>query len=267
MKRVAELFRLDGRVMLVTGGAGHIGLAMAEALAEFGAHIVIADRAQDACDQRAQDIASRFQVQALGVAEDLGDPQAPSRIVKRVTDHFQRLDGVIHNAAFTGASGLAGYAVPFDEQSIEAWDAAVRVNMSAGFGLAQSARSWLDQSGHGVIVNVGSIYGVTAPNMNLYTGTKMGNPAAYAASKAGLVQLTKYMSTVLAPKIRVNAISPGGIERGQPEAFQSRYSALTPLGRMGTEQDLKAVTAFLCSDASAYITGQNIMVDGGWTVW
>jgi len=103
--------------------------------------------------------------------------------------------------------------------------------------------------------------------MNLYAGTPMGNPAAYAATKGGLLQLTQYLATVLAPKVRVNAISPGGISRGQPEAFAERYAALTPLKRMGTEEDLKGALALLVSDAGAYITGQNIMVDGGWTAW
>ena len=95
----------------------------------------------------------------------------------------------------------------------------------------------------------------------------MGNPAAYAATKGGLLQLTRYLATVLAPKIRVNAVSPGGIERGQPSAFQERYVARTPLGRMAREEDFKGIIAFLASDASAYVTGQNFAVDGGWTVW
>ena len=125
----------------------------------------------------------------------------------------------------------------------------------------------LREHGKGTIVNIGSIYGVAGPDLRLYEGTKMGNPAAYAASKGGLIQLTRWLSTVLAPDIRVNCISPGGVFRNQPEAFVQRYVARTPLARMGAEEDLKGAIAYFTSDLSAYVTGENIMVDGGWKVW
>jgi NAD(P)-dependent dehydrogenase (short-subunit alcohol dehydrogenase family) len=116
-------------------------------------------------------------------------------------------------------------------------------------------------------VNVSSIYGLVAPNMGLYDGTVMGNPAAYGATKGGIVQLTRYLATVLSPEIRVNAFAPGGIARGQAGEFTERYERLTPLGRMATEDDFRGVLAWLASDASRYVTGQTIAVDGGWTVW
>jgi NAD(P)-dependent dehydrogenase (short-subunit alcohol dehydrogenase family) len=201
------------------------------------------------------------------VVADLASPDAAKTLVEAAVAFSGGVDIVVHNAAFTGASGLPGYAVPFSEQSVEAWEAAMRVNTTVAFSLVQQALPFLEKSGKGAVLMIGSIYGVVAPNMNLYTGTKMGNPAAYAASKAGLLQLVRYLSTVLAPKVRVNALSPGGIARGQPEAFQERYRTLTPLARMGEEVDAKGAVALLCSDAGAYITGQNLMVDGGWTAW
>jgi NAD(P)-dependent dehydrogenase (short-subunit alcohol dehydrogenase family) len=127
--------------------------------------------------------------------------------------------------------------------------------------------SALRESGHGSVINVSSIYGVVGPNYGLYEGTALGNPGAYAASKGGVIQLTRWLATTLAPNVRVNCISPGGIERGQNEQFQDRYTALTPLKRMGREEDLKGAVAFLASDLSQYVTGQNLMVDGGWTAW
>ncbi|MBN1551042.1 SDR family oxidoreductase, partial [bacterium] len=125
----------------------------------------------------------------------------------------------------------------------------------------------LARSQHGSIINIGSIYGIAGPDMQLYEGTSMGNPAAYAASKGGLVQLTRWLSTVLAPNIRANAITLGGVARRQPEPFCSRYIEKTPLRRMATEEDVKGAAVFLASDMSAYVTGQNIIVDGGFTVW
>ena len=116
-------------------------------------------------------------------------------------------------------------------------------------------------------MNLASIYGLVGPNLSLYTGTRMGNPAAYAASKGGLVQMTRYLATVLAPNIRVNAVAPGGIERGQDPQFVQRYEALTPMGRMGKESDVTGIIRFLIGPESSYLTGQCIAVDGGWTAW
>jgi NAD(P)-dependent dehydrogenase (short-subunit alcohol dehydrogenase family) len=269
MKTVPELLRLDGRTAVVTGGAGHLGLAIAEALAEAGAQVVLVDRDQAVCDAQA-DLLRRTKgmgAVALALAVDLGDPQAASTIVARTLESVGRLDILVNNAAFTGDSRLAGWAVPFPQQSLEAWDAAVRTNLTAPFLLVREAQEALAASGRGSIINVASIYGELGPDFSLYEGTAMANPAAYGASKGGLIQLTRHLATVLAPRIRVNAISPGGVERGQPAQFQERYRARTPLGRMATEEDVKGAVAFLASDAAAYITGQNLMIDGGWSVW
>lgn len=267
MRRLSHLHDMKGRVAVITGGAGHLALAFGQALAEFGASIVVVDLLEDACVRRAEELKAHAQVECLSMAVDLAREDAAATIVSRTLARFERLDVIINNAAFTGMSGLAGYAVPFAEQTVAAWDAALRINLTSAFALVQAAHEALRASGHGSVINIGSIYGLVGPNMNLYEGTTMGNPAAYAATKGGLLQLTRYLATVLAPEVRVNCVSPGGVERGQPEAFQRRYSSLTPLARMGTEEDLKGVIAFLASDASAYVTGQNIPVDGGWTTW
>lgn len=267
MRTVSQLLRLEGRVAVVTGGAGHLGLAIAEGLAEAGARLVIVDRDQAACDARAALLRETKGADVLPLAVDLGEAEAAKTIVGRTLDHANALDILVNNAAFTGDSRLPGWGVPFESQSLEAWDAALRTNLSAPFLLAREARDALASSGQGTIINIASIYGTLAPDFSLYQGTAMANPAAYGASKGGLLQLTRYLATVMAPRVRVNAISPGGIERGQPPAFQARYRARTPLGRMATEEDLKGAVAFLASDAAAYVTGQNLMVDGGWSVW
>ena len=131
--------------------------------------------------------------------------------------------------------------------------------------LAQASADALAASGHGSVVNISSIYGLVGPNTGLYEDTSLGNPAAYSASKGGLLQLTRWLATVLAPDVRVNAITPGGIRRDQPQAFHDRYVANTPMRRMATEEDLKGAIAYLASDLSAYVTGHNLVVDGGWT--
>ncbi|HEY5947275.1 MAG TPA: SDR family oxidoreductase [Kofleriaceae bacterium] len=266
MRTLKELFGLDGRVAMITGGAGHIGLACAEALAELGARIVVVDRELSACEARARDLATRFGGEAIALAADLENADACKDAVTGAVAQLGRLDILVNNAAYTGATGIPGYAVPFPAQSVEAWAAAVRVNLTAPFVLAQAAFAELAKH-QGCIVNVGSIYGSVGPQNALYEGTSMGNPAAYAATKGGLAQLTRYLATTMAPAVRVNCLSPGGVARGQPIAFAERYVARTPLGRMATEEDFKGAFAFLASAASAYVTGQELLVDGGWTAW
>jgi NAD(P)-dependent dehydrogenase (short-subunit alcohol dehydrogenase family) len=117
------------------------------------------------------------------------------------------------------------------------------------------------------VINIASIYGLYGPDWSLYENTRMGNPAAYAVSKGGMIQLTRWLSTTIAPHVRVNTISPGGIFRNQPDEFVQKYNRKVPLGRMATEEDFRGAIGFLASDLSAYITGQNLMVDGGWGTW
>jgi NAD(P)-dependent dehydrogenase (short-subunit alcohol dehydrogenase family) len=265
MRKVSELLDLSGRVALVTGGAGHIGRAICEALAEQGGALAVLDREVPA--ELCADLARRFGVRVEAVIVDLADEAAARAAVGGVVKRFGRLDILVNNAAFVGSSALQGWATPFAEQSADTWRRAIEVNLTAAFVLCQAAAPALAASGHGSIVNVGSIYGVVGPDWRLYDGTAMGNPAAYAASKGGLIQLTRWLSTTLAPSVRVNAVSPGGVERGQAAEFLTRYEARAPLGRMATEEDFKGVVALLASDAGAYITGQNILVDGGWSVW
>lgn len=177
------------------------------------------------------------------------------------------LNILINNAAFVGSSSLAGWAEPFEAQTIETWRRALEVNLTAAFQLSQLFAPALRSARGASIVNIASIYGHWGPDWSLYEGTQMSNPAAYGASKGGLIQLTRWLATTLGPEIRVNAISPGGIERGQPEQFVERYAKRTPMGRMATEDDFRGVVSFLASDMSAYVTGQVINVDGGWGVW
>lgn len=258
---------LHGRVALITGGAGHIGTAMGEALAELGAAIVVLDLDQEACVRVASQLQQHFGIGSLPVAIDLATESQVLTVPQRVLERFGRLDILVNCAAFVGMTDLPGWVVSFAEQLPSTWRKALEVNLTAPFVLTQACAPALAASGHGSVINVGSIYGVVGPNWNLYAGTPMGNPAAYAASKGGLLQLTRWLATTLAPKIRVNAISPGGVWNHQPDEFVQRYVALTPLGRMATEEDFKGTVAFLASDLSAYITGQNLMVDGGWTAW
>ncbi|MFH1310453.1 MAG: SDR family oxidoreductase [Candidatus Omnitrophota bacterium] len=267
MRKIKELISLKGRVALITGGAGHIGLAMAEALAELGAKIVIADISQEFCSSACDKISKIYGVDVFPWAVNLAEEKQIRFIPKKVLDKFNRLDILVNCAAFCGASNLPGWTVPFEEQSVDTWRKAIDVNLTAPFMLTQACASLLKKSGHGSVINISSIYGVQGPDMRIYEGTDMGNPAAYAASKGGLLQLTRWLATNLAPKVRVNAIIPGGVERSQKEIFKERYAERVPLKRMAVEEDFKGAVAYLASDLSSYVTGESIVVDGGWTIW
>lgn len=264
----SELTNLRGQTAVVTGGAGGLAGSFCETLCELGASLLLLDRNEAALEKAAARLHEKFGTEVVPVTVDLENEESLREAMTFVRQHRPAFEILINCAAFVGSSNLEGWVAPFEQQSVETWRRALEVNLTAAFTLSQGFAPALRASGNGRIINFSSIYGVSAPDFSLYEGLAgMGNPAAYAASKAGLVQLTKWLSTALAPDIRVNCLSPGGVYSGQNEEFVRRYSAKTPLGRMANAEDIAGVVAFLATDLSRYVTGQNLMVDGGWTVW
>ncbi len=266
-RTLKELMDLSERVVLVTGGGGHIGGEAAAAVAELGAAVALVDVDEAGCEKAAESLTKQFGIETAIFPVDLAEQETLQALPGRIVDQFGRLDAIVNAAAFVGTLVLEGWTVPFEKQSIDTWRSALEVNLTSVFVLVQAAAKSLQVSGRGSIINIASIYGMVGPDMRLYEGTALGNPAAYGVSKGGLLQLTRWLATVLAPDIRVNAVTPGGIQRMQPDVFIDKYLEKVPLGRMAVEEDIKGAVAYLASDLSAYVTGQNIVVDGGWTVW
>lgn len=267
MTTVSALMSLKGRRALVTGAAGNLGHVIAHTLGELGADLLLVDRPGADYGQFAQGVERHWGVKVQTVDCDLEAQKDRERLVEWVREQEAGLDILVNNAAFVGTSGLQGWVTDFEQQTVETWRRALEVNLTAVFDLSKNFAPLLRQSKGGSIINIASIYGMYGPDQSLYEGTEMGNPAAYAASKGGLIQLTRWLATTLAPQVRVNTISPGGIFRNQPEAFVKRYEARTPLRRMAHEDDLRGAIAYLGSDLSRYVTGHNLAVDGGWGVW
>jgi NAD(P)-dependent dehydrogenase (short-subunit alcohol dehydrogenase family) len=265
--KLAALMSLEGRRALITGGAGHIGAAMAETLLEMGAKLILVDYDTERLQEVRNRLQSTYSLPVVSLVCNLEEEADRERLIKSVLAGGAGLDILINNAAFVGSAELGGWSVPFENQSLETWRRALEVNLSATFHLSQRLAPALCASAGGSIINIASIYGEYGPDWSLYKGTGMANPAAYAASKGGLIQLTRWLATTMGPDVRVNAISPGGVARGQPEGFVSRYEDRTPLRRMATEDDFRGAIAYLASDMSAYVTGQVLRVDGGWGVW
>ncbi len=267
MSTIKELMNLRGRRALITGATGGLGKVMADTLAELGADLVLVDRPESNFKTLCTTLTERWGVNVEHYFCDLELQEQRKELIVLLKSKGKGLNILINNAAFVGTSDLQGWAVPFEEQTVDTWRRALEVNLTAIFDLCQGLAPLLKVADGASIINIASIYGMYGPDWSLYEGTSMSNPAAYGASKGGLIQFTRWLATTIAPNVRVNAISPGGVFRNQPEVFVQRYEAKTPLGRMAIEEDFHGVVAYLASDMSKFVTGQNISVDGGWGVW
>ena len=267
MTTIKELSSLKGRRALITGATGGLGKVMADTLAELGADLVLVDRPGSDFESLSATLIERWGIKVELRFCDLEHQDERSQLMTWLKNGGEGLNILINNAAFVGTSELKGWGVPFEEQTVDTWRRALEVNLTAVFDLCQGLTPMLKAAEGANIINIASIYGIYGPIWSLYEGTSMSNPAAYSASKGGLIQFSRWLSTSIAPHIRVNTISPGGVFRNQPEVFVTRYEAKTPLGRMATEDDFRGVVAYLASDLAKYVTGQNLVVDGGWGVW
>jgi NAD(P)-dependent dehydrogenase (short-subunit alcohol dehydrogenase family) len=267
MTSILELSSLRGRVALITGAAGALGRVFSDTLAELGADLILVDRKGTEIDHLGEELTRMWGVGVRHRYCDLEQQDARTDLVNWVLASDSPISILINNAAFIGDTELDGWSVPFEAQSVDTWRRAIEVNLTAPFDLCQGLTPALRKSKGASIVNISSIYGQFGPDWGLYDGTSMGNPAAYSTSKGGLIQLTRWLATTVAPDVRVNSISAGGIFRNQPFDFVKRYEGKTPLARMANEDDFRGAIAYLASDLSKYVTGHNLIVDGGWGVW
>ncbi|OZC03429.1 SDR family oxidoreductase [Rubricoccus marinus] len=267
------LFDLTGKVALVTGGSGLLGTHFCAGLAEYGASVAVVDLQEEAAIEAAHSLRERFGVRTVGVGCDVSDPAAVDDTVRLVASELGRVD-ILHNNAASKSNDLEAFFAPTEDYAVEEWRKIMSVNLDGLFWMARAVgRQMIAQGAGGAIVQTASIYGVVGPDSRIYEGSQylgqeINTPAVYAASKGGVVSLTRYLATTWAQHgIRVNSLTPGGVESGQNEAFTSNYAARTPMGRMGRPEEMVGALIYLCSDASSYVTGQNLIVDGGWTAW
>ena len=265
-RSITELSRMDGRVSLVVGGAGHIGSVAASGLAELGSNLAIVDINENRVRSISDEIRKTHGVEVLELVADLESEDDVRSIAPNVIQHYGRLDVLVHLAAIVNPE-LGGWTTRFEDQSVTQWRRGIEINLTSAFLLAQGCVESLRRSPNGSMIFFGSTYGIVGPDWSIYEGTDMGNAAGYAASKGGIIQLTRWLATTLAPDVRVNTLSPGGVYRDHLEVFRNAYANKTPLKRMATEEDYKAGVAFLASDMSRYVTGHNLVIDGGWTAW
>jgi NAD(P)-dependent dehydrogenase (short-subunit alcohol dehydrogenase family) len=260
---IAKFQRLDGKVAIITGGAGLLGPEFGAALAEQGADVVLVDVSQEKVVAAAQTLTS-FGGNALGLQADITDPASVGAMVKEALAEFGRIDILVNGAA----GRTPGFFASFEDYELSDWNDVVSVNLSGTFLCCQAVGRYMKENGGGSIINTSSIYGVVGPDQRVYEGSSINTPAVYSASKAGVIGLTRYLATYWAKdNIRVNTITPGGVANHQDEEFVKQYERRTPLGRMAQPHELRGAIVFLASDMGSYVTGHNLIVDGGWTAW
>ena len=271
-KKSSELFDLSNKVVVVTGGAGLLGQVFCQALADVGAHVAIVDLDLASAETAAKSINKSDTQKVVAFGSDITSPESVTQMVANVIKQFGRIDVLVNNAASKG-SNLDTFFEPFESYSLQTWREVMSVNIDGLFLVAQAVGNQMKKQGGGSIIQTSSIYGVVAPDQRIYKGSEyngraINTPAVYSASKAAVNGLTSYLSTYWATsKIRVNSLTPGGIASGQNDEFNKRYSSRVPLGRMGEASELVGALIYLASDASSYVTGQNIIVDGGLSAW
>lgn len=276
MPDVKQLFDLTGRVAVITGGAGQLGRQHAAAVAEAGGTPVLVDVSEETAGVAAS-LAALHGVDASGWRADITDRDQVHQVVSSIVARHGRLDILVNNAALTvrGGQGANGYFAPFEEYPIELWEDALRVNLTGAFLCTQAIGRVMREQRRGVVLNVASDVGTVSPDHRIYegvvsphSGRPFNTPLSYATSKAGLINFTRYLSTYWAPfGIRVNCLSPGGVRSNHEPRFVEQLTARIPLGRMADPDEYKGAVLFLVSDASSYMTGANLIVDGGRTAW
>ena len=255
---INKLLSLKGKTAVVIGGSGKIGFPMAEALAESGALVYIASSREGGYEKAVQKLLDAGRI-ARGIRLDMSEEKSVLQALKVIKKDSKIPDILIN-------SGCIRPMQKFMEDSVENWDLSMSVNARGTFVTCRAFANSMSKQGSGSIINISSIYGLVAPDMSIYEGSNFETEPDYPFIKGGIVMLSKYFASYYAKdNIRVNVIAPGGLYNNQPEPFLKKYIAKVPLARLADKNDMKGPALFLASEASAYITGAVLTVDGGWT--
>jgi NAD(P)-dependent dehydrogenase (short-subunit alcohol dehydrogenase family) len=264
---------LEGKTALVTGGGGLLGQVFCESLANSGAQVIVADIDGAAAEKVAHAVNTKYPGKAISIQCDVSDPKSVGAMVKDIESTETQVDVLINNAA-TKTNNLDDFFEPFETFTLKTWQEVNSINLDGMFLVAQAIGNHMIKNGTpGSIVQISSIYGVNAPDKRIYEGSEyngrpINTPAVYSVSKAGVIALSNYLAAYWGDKgLRINTISPGGVFSGQNTEFVDRYSERVPMRRMGSAEELTGAVLLLASDKSSYMTGQNIVIDGGLSVW
>lgn len=268
-----DSFKLDGKTAIVTGGAGILGQHFCAGLADAGANVAVVDINFEGAQSAVTRIKERYSGKAVAFKCDITSEQSVINMVQAVVKEFGEIN-ILHNNAAGKSSNLDAFFADFESYELDQWKEIMSTNLDGMFLVAKHVGKVMKEQGKGgSIIQTASIYGVMGPDQRIYEGSyyldrQINSPAIYSASKAGVIGLTKYLATYWAKDgIRVNTITPGGVESGQNDTFKQNYSNRIPMGRMAQPEEKVGALIYLASDASSYVTGQNLIVDGGLSAW
>jgi NAD(P)-dependent dehydrogenase (short-subunit alcohol dehydrogenase family) len=267
-----DVYDVQGRSFVVTGGLGQLGTEFTRELASRGARVTVLD--VDVAESKRPPLPADIRDRVSYVAADIRERAQLERALVEIERRSGVPDGLINNAAIDSPPDApASENGPFEDYPLESWDRILDVNLTGTFLCCQVFGGRMARAGRGTIVNISSIYGIVSPDQRIYEYRRKGGapfikPVAYSASKSGLLNLTRYLATYWAPSgVRVNTLTLAGVFRSQDRAFLDGYTARMPMGRMAQPDEYNGAIVFLCSDASRYMTGSNLVIDGGWTAW
>nr|MBA4405414.1 short-chain dehydrogenase [Nanoarchaeum sp.] len=276
-RSLEDIFSMKGKVVLITGATGLLGTQYSSTLARAGANVIISDLNEERCQDTAIILETAYCNDMLGIKTDISKKEEVKSMFEKINNHFGRLDVLINNAAFNcPAESKGSNFVDFEDYPLELWQRSLDVDLTGMFLCSQEAAKLMKPEKSGSIINIASTYGLVSPDQRVYremrhpeTGKGFVKPAGYATTKSGVLNFTRYLATLLGPHgIRVNTLTPGGVsDPNQDPTFVEEYCKRTPLGRMAEKTDYNGAILFLASDASRYMTGANLVVDGGWTAW
>ena len=272
-KIISKLFDLKGRNIVITGASGLLGSQYANILSSAGANIILLDVDTIKNEKLKSALIKKYKNKIGAYTLDISNQTEVNKISKKVIKDFKKIDGLINNAAYTskGAKEKSDNAFgSFENFPIDIWQKSLDINLSGVFFCSQAFGKIMAKQGKGVIVNIASTYGLVGADQRIYGKSGLNLPISYAATKGAIVNFTRYLAAYWHGKnIRVNTLSPGGVidKTYQNESFIKKYSEKTILGRMANKEEYNGAMLFLISDASSYMTGANLVVDGGWTAW
>ena len=268
------VFSLEGKTAIVVGGLGQIGINTVKILLEAGAFVEVYDVLEESESSRAADLRKIHKKNSLLFSKvDITNEELVNKKVKDSKNLLGNIDILVNHAHFKGDPELlkphSEFFSSFEEYPFEVWKNTIDVNLNGLFLVTKAVGACMKEFGSGVIVNTSSTYGIVSPNKSIYGSSGINSPISYSVTKSAILNFSRYLATHWAKNnIRVNTISPGGVNNsGQSEEFKINYSNLTPLGRLAKDSEYQGAILFLCSDASSYMTGSNLVVDGGWTAW
>ena len=263
---IKKVFDFSNRVVVITGAAGLLGSEYANGFCQAGGNVVLADKNFVKCKKLAVELEKKYGVKPLPIKLDVTDPKSIKKMIEQIIKKFSKIDILVNNAIFPEIGKIK--KTKFEEFPLDIWKKGIDVNLTGMFLCSQQIGKIMVKQKNGVIINISSIYGIKGPDQRIYGKTKIIKSALYATTKGAVINFTKYLASYWnRTGVRVNTLSLGGVEENQDLTFKKKYSDKTMIGRMAKKDEYVGALLFLSSDASSYMTGSNLIIDGGWSAW